>query len=36
MNTEAIIMMMISTVLLWGGLILAMIHLSKHPDEPED
>lgn len=33
MNTSAIIMLLISIILLWGGLILALIHLSKHPDE---
>ena len=33
MNTQAIIMMILSIVLLWGGLILATIHLVKNPDE---
>lgn len=36
MNTSAMIMMVLSVVLLWGGLILAIIHLTNHPDEPED
>ncbi|WP_374667850.1 methionine/alanine import family NSS transporter small subunit [Acinetobacter sp.] len=36
MNTSAMIMMAISIILLWGGLILAMLHLAKHPDEEED
>ncbi|OTG80247.1 hypothetical protein B9T33_10125 [Acinetobacter sp. ANC 5054] len=35
MTTEAIIMLVISTVLLWGGLIVASIHLARHPDEEE-
>ena len=35
MTTFAIIMLVISTVLLWGGLILATVHLIKHPDEEE-
>lgn len=35
MNTSATIMLIISTVLLWGGLILATVHLIKHPDEKE-
>lgn len=35
MNTSAIVMLVISTVLLWGGLILATLHLAKHPDEEE-
>ena len=33
MNTSALIMMLIAIILLWGGLILAVIHLIKHPDE---
>ncbi|MDY6451608.1 methionine/alanine import family NSS transporter small subunit [Acinetobacter faecalis] len=33
MNTSAIIMLVISTVILWGGLVLATVHLIKHPDE---
>lgn len=36
MNTSALVMLIISTVVLWGGLVLAMIHLIKNPDEPED
>lgn len=36
MNTSALMMMIISIVLLWGGLILAIIHLVKNPDEAED
>jgi hypothetical protein len=35
MNTSATIMLIISTVLLWGGLIWATVHLIKHPDEEE-
>ena len=29
MNTSALIMMIFSIVLLWGGLVLAVIHLAK-------
>ena len=36
MNTSAMIMLIISLVLLWGGLVLATIHLVKNPDELED
>jgi len=36
MNASAIVMMILSIVLLWGGLILATIHLVKNPDEAED
>lgn len=35
MNTSAIVMLVISTVLLWGGLIIATIHLAQHPDEED-
>jgi hypothetical protein len=35
MNTSAIVMMVLSVVLLWGGLILATIHLVKNPDEED-
>lgn len=35
MNTSALIMMIIAIVLLWGGLILATIHLVKNPDEED-
>ncbi|EIM38151.1 MULTISPECIES: methionine/alanine import family NSS transporter small subunit [Acinetobacter] len=36
MNTSALIMMIFSIVLLWGGLVLSVIHLVKNPEEPED
>ena len=36
MNSSALIMMIISMVLLWGGLVLATVHLVKHPDEEDD
>ena len=36
MNKSALVMMIISIVLLWGGLLLAIIHLIRHPDEAED
>ena len=29
MNTSALIMMIFSIVLLWGGLVLSVIHLAK-------
>ncbi|WP_460758206.1 methionine/alanine import family NSS transporter small subunit [Nocardiopsis oceani] len=35
MSTSAIVMMVFSIVLLWGGLIAAIVHLRRHPDEPE-
>lgn len=36
MNTSAIIMLIISIVFLWGGLIWSIIHLMKHPEEMDD
>ncbi len=36
MNTSAIIMMIISIVFLWGGLLLAILHLTKHPEQADD
>ena len=34
MSTSAIIFMIISMLLIWGGLLLAVLHLRKHPDLP--
>ena len=36
MNTSAIVMMVISIVFLWGGLILSILHLMKHPEELDE
>lgn len=36
MNTSAIILMVLSMLLIWGGLVLAVIHLIKNPDIPLD
>lgn len=39
MSSEAIIMMIIAIVLVWGGLAAAIVTLSRHsepPDEPID
>lgn len=33
METAAIVMMIIALVTVWGGMIAALIHLSRHPDE---
>lgn len=34
MSTSAILMMVFSIVLLWGGLAAAVIHLIRNPEEP--
>ena len=36
MNTSAIVLMALSILCIWGGLVLAVIHLIKHPDIPLD
>ena len=36
MNTSAIIMMVISMLFVWGGLVLSILHLMKNPDELDD
>lgn len=33
MNSSAVFMMILSVVLLWGGLLAAIVHLTRHPDE---
>lgn len=33
MSFASIVMMVISLLVLWGGLALSLIHLHKHPDE---
>ena len=34
MSTSAIIFMIISMVLIWGGLLFSIVHLKNHPDIP--
>ncbi|XID74974.1 methionine/alanine import family NSS transporter small subunit [Alkanindiges sp. WGS2144] len=33
MNSNALVMMVLSMLLLWGGLLAAIVHLMRHPDE---
>ena len=35
MSTSAVVMLIVSIVLLWGGLAVALVHLWRHPEEPE-
>ena len=35
MDTPAIIMMIVALVTVWGGMITAIVHLSRHPEEDE-
>jgi hypothetical protein len=34
MSASAIVMMIVSITLLWGGLVAAVLHLRRHPEEP--
>ena len=36
MSTSAIVMMVISMAVLWGGLVAAVIHLIRNPEEPDE
>lgn len=36
MTTSAIVMMAVSIVLVWGGLLTAILHLRRHPEKPEE
>ncbi len=33
MNTAAIIMMVVAMVTVWGGLVLSVLNLRRHPEE---
>jgi hypothetical protein len=35
MSASAIVMMVVSIALLWGGLTAAILHLRRHPEEPD-
>lgn len=35
MNNSALVMMVASMILLWGGLLASIVHLSRHPDDAE-
>ncbi|WP_016693024.1 methionine/alanine import family NSS transporter small subunit [Rhodococcus rhodochrous] len=35
MSTAAVAMMILALVTLWGGLLLSILHLSRHPDDPD-
>ncbi|EOM78495.1 methionine/alanine import family NSS transporter small subunit [Rhodococcus rhodnii] len=36
MSTSAIVMMVITVALLWGGLVASIVHLRRNPDPDED
>ena len=33
MDPLAIVMMIVAILIVWGGLVTAMIHLQRHPEE---
>lgn len=35
MSTGAIIMLLVSITLVWGGLAASIVQLRRHPDRPE-
>jgi len=36
MTGPAITLMLVAIVIIWGGLVFALVNLSRHPEEPED
>ncbi|HEX6198033.1 MAG TPA: methionine/alanine import family NSS transporter small subunit [Jiangellaceae bacterium] len=36
MSGEAVIMMIVAIIVVWGGLVAGVVALHRHPDEPED
>lgn len=36
MSVSAIIMMIVAILIVWGGLVGAVVHLRRHPERPED
>ena len=36
MTSSAIWMMAVAMIMVWGGLALSVLHLIKHPEEPDD
>lgn len=35
MSTGALVMLVVAVVVIWGGLVASVVHLRRHPDEPE-
>ena len=36
MSVSAIVMMIVSIVTVWGGLVAAVVNLRSHPEAPEE
>lgn len=35
MQVDALILMVLSMLFLWGGLVAAIVHLAKHPEQED-
>lgn len=36
MSGDAVVMMIVAIVVVWGGLAAGIVALRRHPDEPDD
>ncbi|SEB38218.1 Putative methionine and alanine importer, small subunit [Paramicrobacterium humi] len=36
MSASAIVMMIIAIVTVWGGMAVSIVHLQRHPEDPDD
>ncbi|MCK9517129.1 MAG: methionine/alanine import family NSS transporter small subunit [Ottowia sp.] len=36
MSSAAVWMMLVAMATVWGGLVLSVLHLMRHPEEPEE
>ncbi|PZH14631.1 hypothetical protein C1I97_10365 [Streptomyces sp. NTH33] len=36
MSTSSVIMLIVAIVIVWGGLVGAIVQLRRHPERPED
>ncbi|WP_167131176.1 methionine/alanine import family NSS transporter small subunit [Paramicrobacterium chengjingii] len=36
MSASAIIMMLVAIVTVWGGMVVSIVHLMRHPEEKDD
>lgn len=35
MSASAIVMMLVALILVWGGLVVSIMHLHNNPDDPD-
>ncbi|MEX3610376.1 methionine/alanine import family NSS transporter small subunit [Rothia sp. LK2588] len=36
MTSAAILMLIVAIVTIWGGMVLAIVNLARHPEQPEE